>query len=307
MKPDSTPIREYEQAVYVYWLGPNLPTVKIGHTNAPDRRLAEFQRETGTPGHKARFAAIVWLDRRREAVEREAHRILAYARRNGEWFACTPAEALGAIVQAVTSLNIRYEIEDCAGITPEFHYNARRQDVLARRQTHRVNLLARIAEAQRVKHEADRSLWIDMTCQCSVFIAGGNHPDPSSSEAITYMFKKRFGDNFKDAWVDQVNAAMGARKLRQGNEGKLFLLAHPTPDARYYAMHDAGNTPVEAAIEVIEQCERAEAAATASAAATAAAERTKQSRAQRRRDSTLLWKVVFFLLCIILIFITIIR
>jgi hypothetical protein len=37
---NQTPIREYEQAVYVYWLGPNLPTVKIGHTNDPDRRLS---------------------------------------------------------------------------------------------------------------------------------------------------------------------------------------------------------------------------------------------------------------------------
>lgn len=90
---DLTPIREYEQAVYVYWLGPNLPTVKIGHTNNPARRLEEFRRETGTPGHKASFAAIVWLDRRREAVELAVHRRLRDQRRDGEWFSATDSPA----------------------------------------------------------------------------------------------------------------------------------------------------------------------------------------------------------------------
>ena len=111
------PIREYEVAVYVYWLGPNLPTVKIGHTDDPASRLRTFRRETGTPGHKGAFAAIVWLDRRREAVEHEAHRILAAKRRDGEWFSASAAEALDAIVQGARSLNIRFEIEDRADIT----------------------------------------------------------------------------------------------------------------------------------------------------------------------------------------------
>ena len=114
---NQVPIREYEEAVYVYWLGPNLPTVKIGHTNNPERRLAVFRNETGTPGHKADFAVIVWLDRCREAVEREAHRILAAKRRDGEWFSASAAEALDAIVQGARHLNIRFEIEDRADIT----------------------------------------------------------------------------------------------------------------------------------------------------------------------------------------------
>lgn len=114
-----TPIREYEQAVYVYWLGPNLPTVKIGHTNDPDRRLAEFRRETGTPGHKADFAAIVWLDRRREAVERAAHHALRAQRRDGEWFAVSPEMALLAILRAAREMGIRHEVEDRAGLTEE--------------------------------------------------------------------------------------------------------------------------------------------------------------------------------------------
>lgn len=117
MKPYSTPIREYEQAVYVYWLGPNLPTVKIGHTNNPARRLEEFRRETGTPGHKSSFAAIVWLDRHRERVELAVHRRLAAQRRDGEWFSVTAEEALDTIVAIVENMGIRYEIEDRADLT----------------------------------------------------------------------------------------------------------------------------------------------------------------------------------------------
>lgn len=143
MKPSSPPIREYEQAVYVYWLGPNLPTVKIGHTNNPARRLEEFRRETGTPGHKAGFAAIVWLDRRREAVELAVHRCLAAQRRNGEWFSVSPEEALAAIVAVAENMNIRYEVEDRADIT----------GAIARRES----AAAEAAEAERQQIEAERA------------------------------------------------------------------------------------------------------------------------------------------------------
>ena len=119
MKPYSTPIREYEQAVYVYWLGPNLPTVKIGHTNNPARRLEEFRRETGTPGHKSAFAAIVWLDRHRERVELAAHRAAREFRRDGEWFAMSASDAIDHIVAAAKAGGIRYEVEDCAGVWAE--------------------------------------------------------------------------------------------------------------------------------------------------------------------------------------------
>jgi hypothetical protein len=110
-------IREYQQVVYIYWLGRELGTVKIGHTNNPSRRLAEFTRETGTPGHQASFAAVVWLDRRREDVEQAVHRKLAKLRRDGEWFEATPEQALAAIIAEVEERNIRYEIEDFADIT----------------------------------------------------------------------------------------------------------------------------------------------------------------------------------------------
>lgn len=116
---DLTPIRKYEQAVYVYWLGPNLPTVKIGHTNNPARRLEEFRRETGTPGHKASFAAIVWLDRHRERVELAAHRAAHKFRRDGEWFSMSASDAIDHVVAAARANGIRYEVEDCAGIWAE--------------------------------------------------------------------------------------------------------------------------------------------------------------------------------------------
>ncbi len=143
MKPYSTPIREYEQAVYVYWLGPSLPTVKIGHTNNPARRLEEFRRETGTPGHKSSLAAIVWLDRRREAVELAVHRRLAAQRRNGEWFSVSPGEALAAIVAIAENMNIRYEVEDRADIT----------GAIARRES----AAAEVAEAERQQVEVKRA------------------------------------------------------------------------------------------------------------------------------------------------------
>lgn len=119
MKPHSTSIREYEQAVYVYWLGPSLPTVKIGHTNNPARRLEEFRRETGTPGHKSSLAAIVWLDRHRERVELAAHRTAREFRRDGEWFALSASDAIDHIVAAAKANGIRYEVEDCAGVWAE--------------------------------------------------------------------------------------------------------------------------------------------------------------------------------------------
>lgn len=116
---DLTPIRKYEQAVYVYWLGPNLPTVKIGHTNNPARRLEEFRRETGTPGHKASFAAIVWLDRHRERVELAAHRTAHKFRRDGEWFSMSASDAIDHVVAAAKANGIRYEVEDCADVWAE--------------------------------------------------------------------------------------------------------------------------------------------------------------------------------------------
>lgn len=114
-----TPIREFEQAVYVYWYGPKLPTVKIGHTNDPAKRLIQLGSDTGVPDHLASFAAIVWVDRKREKVEARAHELAANFRKAGEWFELTATAALRFIVSAAEDLNVRYEIEDRAGIDQE--------------------------------------------------------------------------------------------------------------------------------------------------------------------------------------------
>ena len=111
-----TPIREYEQAVYIFWYGPELPSVKIGHTNLPERRLTELRNDTGVPGHLASYAAIIWLDRGREKVEAKAHELAADFRRDKEWFDLTATEALNYVESAARQLRIRYEIEDRANL-----------------------------------------------------------------------------------------------------------------------------------------------------------------------------------------------
>lgn len=113
---ENFPIREYEEAVYVYWYGPQLPTVKIGHSNDPDKRLSQLGNDTGVPDHLASFAAIVWLDRKREKVEARVHELAARFRRSGEWFDISATAALGYIISAAQELNIRYEVEDRAGV-----------------------------------------------------------------------------------------------------------------------------------------------------------------------------------------------
>ena len=134
---DPIPIREYEQAVYVYWFGPTLPAVKIGHSNDPYKRLLQLGNDTGVPDHLASFAAIVWLDRKREKVEARAHELAADFRRSGEWFDLNAADALGYIIAAATELKIRYEVEDCAGIhaaTIESKLNAAAEAAEEKRQ-----------------------------------------------------------------------------------------------------------------------------------------------------------------------------
>jgi len=128
--PEETPIREYEQSVYIYWFGPQLPTVKIGHTNDPHKRLAQLGNDTGVPDHLASFAAIVWLDRKREKVEALAHELAADYRRTGEWFELPAKSALEYVIEAARKLGIRYEVEDLAGINeyqPKTFFEARDQ------------------------------------------------------------------------------------------------------------------------------------------------------------------------------------
>lgn len=109
-------IREYEQAVYVYWFGPSLPTVKIGHSNDPDKRLMQLGNDTGVPDHLASFAAIVWVDRKREKVEALAHKLAVDYWRTGEWFELSASSALEYILESVRQLGVRYEVEDRAGV-----------------------------------------------------------------------------------------------------------------------------------------------------------------------------------------------
>ena len=113
---EDLPVREYEQAVYVYWFGPDLPTVKIGHSNDPDKRLSQLGNDTGVPDHLASFAAIVWVDRKREKVEALAHQLAGDSRRSGEWFELTATEALEYILEAARQIGVRFEVEDRAGI-----------------------------------------------------------------------------------------------------------------------------------------------------------------------------------------------
>ncbi len=113
---EEVPIREYEQAVYIYWFGPNLSSVKIGHTSDPERRLIQLGSDTGVPDHLASYAAIVWVDRKRERVEALAHQLAEASRRSGEWFDLTAVSALEYILEAVRQLGVRFEVEDRAGI-----------------------------------------------------------------------------------------------------------------------------------------------------------------------------------------------
>jgi hypothetical protein len=128
---EQIPIREYEQAVYVYWYGSALPAVKIGHSNDPDRRLAQLGNDTGVPDHLASFAAIVWLDRKREKVEARAHELAAAFRRTGEWFDITASQALGYILDAAKELNVRYEVEDRGRVYVERTPDELRDEALA--------------------------------------------------------------------------------------------------------------------------------------------------------------------------------
>jgi len=112
----SIPIKEYEEAVYVYWFGPNFPSVKIGHSSDPDKRLKQLGNDTGVPDHLASFAAIVWLDRKREKVEARAHELAADFRRSGEWFELTATEAVGYVISAAEEMEIRYEVQDRAKV-----------------------------------------------------------------------------------------------------------------------------------------------------------------------------------------------
>ncbi|MDO9134244.1 GIY-YIG nuclease family protein [Hydrogenophaga sp.] len=150
--PEETPIREYEQAVYIYWFGPQLPTVKIGHSNDPHKRLAQLGNDTGVPDHLAGFAAIVWIDRKREKVEALAHELAADYRRTGEWFELSAKAALEYVIEAARLLGIRYEVEDLTGIheyLPKTFFEAREQYLDAKEK---------VKEAKLNLHEAERDL-----------------------------------------------------------------------------------------------------------------------------------------------------
>ena len=153
------PIREYSQSCYIYWYGPTeRPTVKIGSTNEPTRRWNELSSPTGAPRHLARFAAVVWVDRRYVEVEELAHALAAAHRcdNSREWFYLTPAEGLGYLIAAAEKLGIRYEVEDREGVLPATvaaRAEAARQAELAELRRHDRELSDRNRAAERVAQE----------------------------------------------------------------------------------------------------------------------------------------------------------
>ena len=214
MKSSLTPIREYEQAVYVYWLGPGLPTVKIGHTNNPARRLEEFRRETGTPGHKASFAAIVWLDRHRERVEQAAHRTAGKYRRDGEWFALSASDAIDHVVAAAKANGIRYEVEDWAGIWAE---------TIAQREREATDAEIVRLEAEYTATIRRRQLEFLAGCTgslCSIIKLGA---PPQYDFRNPESFKKHANDVLRLSYPDEANTSLRLEYYVTNRES--FILA----------------------------------------------------------------------------------
>lgn len=90
---------------YVYVMSyPNSDKVKIGHSLNPTTRAADIGGTLApeTPTVEAYF----WCAERREAVEREAHRIAADSRHNGEWFALSIGQAMTTIQQAASRVGV---------------------------------------------------------------------------------------------------------------------------------------------------------------------------------------------------------
>jgi hypothetical protein len=143
-------------------------------------------------------------------VEAGAHHRLRNHRRNGEWFAATPTEALDAIVQTAETLGIRYEIEDHAGLTPEFQrlvaeraYVARREQVLAHRAQHRATLAARIEAARVAERKAEFLAWgADSGLFYDCLSAG------AGATVFSHLIKRA-----DQAQIDRINAA-AARRAR---------------------------------------------------------------------------------------------
>lgn len=83
---------------YAYGIGaPGYPWVKIGHSKAPEARLADIQ--VGSPEE----LTILWKAPGGEVLERHLHEVFRERRGNGEWFDFAGVDAVALISQAAAT------------------------------------------------------------------------------------------------------------------------------------------------------------------------------------------------------------
>lgn len=87
---------------YVYVIGAEGQPVKIGIALDPEKRLKAIQ--NGFPHRLRIYAQVEAFGGLAPRVEREAHRMLADHRMNGEWFACSPELAEATVRRVLASL-----------------------------------------------------------------------------------------------------------------------------------------------------------------------------------------------------------
>jgi hypothetical protein len=85
--------------IYVICEEVNPELVKIGFSMHPDKRVRELQ--TASPKPLTLFHKEEVQDLNARALERVIHRTLAHKRKNGEWFAMSPEDAVFEIKHAL--------------------------------------------------------------------------------------------------------------------------------------------------------------------------------------------------------------
>lgn len=135
---------------------------KIGCTSDLDRRMDEFNRETGADSEmlpQVVFACPLGYENR---LERAAHRIAANHRHRSEWFDLTVDAAARIVIQAAVDANIRISLHyDRVGILSNTHIDdswlieARR--IAALSATERAAIQAAARQAAHAKAEAKRA------------------------------------------------------------------------------------------------------------------------------------------------------
>lgn len=84
--------------------------VKIGHTDDLERRVAEFNRETGADSKMILEVAFACIADLRHSLERVAHRLGRKHRARGEWFRLSLDEAVETVRAAAAELGINAAI-----------------------------------------------------------------------------------------------------------------------------------------------------------------------------------------------------